>query len=160
MRFKINTYFLCILLYCAHSLVWAENIKNIRIGVKKKYTRIVFDLDKAPNIYNVKYLTSPDRIILDFTQGSIEVGVIKNTSAYPLINKINGINILDSGFNIEIELQQSANFKHFVLPPSKNAGYRLVLDITPGIHITKEIKKDEPSTPQTIIPKVDKKSIP
>lgn len=145
MRYKIHTYLLCILLLCMHSLAWAINIKDIRIGVKKTYTRVVFDLNDKPNIYNIKYMSSPERIVLDFTEGSISQYAIKSTAAYPLINKINGTNIRNNGFSVELELQQEANFKHFVLPPTKNSGYRLVLDITPGKH-------NFPLAPQTIIP--------
>lgn len=145
MRYKIHTYLLCILLLCMHSLAWAINIKDIRIGVKKTYTRVVFDLNDKPNIYNIKYMSSPERIVLDFTEGSISQYAIKSTAAYPLVNKINGTNIRNNGFSVELELQQEANFKHFVLPPTKNSGYRLVVDITPGKH-------NFPLAPQTIIP--------
>ena len=145
MRLFKRTYLLCIFFFCAHTVVWATDVKNVRIGNKKTFTRIVFDLNEKPNIYNIKYLGSPDRIIIDFTEGNILKNALKSTSAYPLINKISGTNIRDNGFNIEIELQQSANFKHFVLAPSKKTGYRLVVDITPGVH-------NFPSKPQTIIP--------
>ena len=134
MKHKLHTYLLCIFLASMHSLVWAANIKDIRIGVKKTFTRVVFDLDKKPNIYNVKYMTSPERIILDFTEGKINQRAIKSTAAYPLINNINGTNIRNNGFSVEVELQQPANFKHFLLQPTKKSGYRLVLDITPGEH--------------------------
>ena len=150
MRHHKHTYLLCIFLFCLHTQTWAVNIQNVRIGTKKLFTRIVFDLNKKPDIYNIKYMTSPDRIILDFTKGSIEQNAIKSTKAYPLIKKINGTNIRGSGFSLEVELQQAANFKHFVLPPTKNVGYRLVLDITPGEHRF-------PTAPQTIIPDTIKK---
>ena len=145
MRLFKRTYLLCILFIFAHTFVWATDVTNVRIGNKKTFTRIVFDLNEKPSIYNIKYLGSPDRIIIDFTDGNILKNALKNTSGYSLINKISGTNIRDSGFNIEIELQQSANFKHFVLEPSTNVGYRLVVDVTPGIH-------NFPSKPQTIIP--------
>ena len=150
MRLQKHTYLLCIFFFCVHSQVWAVNIQNIRIGTKKLFTRIVFDLSDKPDIYNIKYMTSPDRIILDFTKGSINQQAIKSTSAYPLIKKINGFNIRNKGFSLEVELQQAANFKHFVLPATNKVGHRLVLDITPGEHRFT-------TTPQTIIPQVKNK---
>lgn len=150
MRLQKHTYLLCILFFCIHSQVWAVNIQNIRIGTKKLFTRIVFDLSEKPDIYNIKYMTSPDRIIIDFTNGYISQQAIKSTSAYPLIKKINGFNIRNNGFSLEVELQQAANFKHFVLPATKKTGHRLVLDITPGEHRF-------PTKPQTIVPQIENK---
>ena len=129
-----HAFFMCILLFGIHSQSWSANIKDIRIGNKEGFTRIVFDLDEKPSIYNVKYMTSPERITLDFTDGNINKRAIKSTSAYPLIKNITGTNIRNNGMSVEIELNDSANFKHFILPPVKNAGYRLVLDITKGKH--------------------------
>lgn len=149
MTYKKHTFFLSILLFSMHFPSWSANIKDIRIGNKKDFTRVVFDLDKPPSIYNVKYLESPDRIILDFTSGNINKKAIKSTSAYPLIKTINGTNIRNNGMSIEIELDHSANFKHFILPPSKKTGYRLVLDITKGKHRFRD-------KPQTVIPDITK----
>ena len=140
-----HTYLLCILLFFTHSHLWAANIKDVRIGVKKTFTRIVFDLSEKPYIYNIKYMANPDRITIDFNKGNIDKRAIKNTSVYSLINKISGTNIRDNGFTVEIELNESANFKHFILNPSENNGYRLVVDVTPGTH-------DFPAQPQTIVP--------
>ena len=140
-----HTYLLCILLIFSHSHLWAANIKDVRIGVKKSFTRIVFDLSEKPDIYNIKYMADPDRIIIDFVNGNIDKRAIKNTSAYTLINKISGTNIRDNGFSIEVELSEAANFKHFILSPSNNTGHRLVVDITPGAH-------NFPAKPQTIVP--------
>ena len=150
MKLQKHTYLLCILFFCVHFQVWAVNIQNIRIGTKKLFTRVVFDLSDKPDIYNIKYMTSPDRIILDFTKGAINKQAIKSTSAYPLIKKINGFNIRNKGFSLEVELQQAANFKHFILPATTTTGHRLVLDITPGAHRF-------PTSPQTIIPQVENK---
>ena len=145
MKLTKHTYLLCIFLFCTHSHLWAANIKDTRIGVKKSFTRVVFDLSEKPDIYNIKYMANPDRIIIDFIKGNIDKRAIKNTSAYTLINKISGTNIRDNGFTVEIELNEAANFKHFILNPSKNTGHRLVVDITPGAH-------NFPAKPQTILP--------
>ena len=145
MNLTKHAYLLCILLFCTNSLLWAANIKDVRIGVKKSFTRIVFDLSEKPDIYNIKYQANPDRISIDFIKGSIDKRAIKNTSAYTLINKISSTNIRDNGFTIEIELNEAANFKHFILNPSKNTGYRLVVDISPGDH-------DFSAKSQTILP--------
>lgn len=134
MIFKKHTYLLCIFFLCAHSQVWAINIENIRIGSEKLFTRVVLDLSAKPDIYNIKYKTSPDRIIIDFAKGSINKNAIQSTAAYPLIKKINGTNFRENGFSLEFELQQAANFKHFILPPTNNTEHRLVVDITPGEH--------------------------
>ena len=134
MRISQYTYLLCISLLLPHTPVWATDIKNIRIGIKSSFTRIVFDLNKKPDIYNVKYVNSPDRIVINFTEGKINKRAIRNTSAYPLIKKISATQNRKSRFNIEIELAQSASFKHFILKPTKKSSYRLVLDITPGNH--------------------------
>lgn len=145
MKISKHAYLLCILLLCTHSQLWAANIKDIRIGVKKSFTRIVFDLSEKPDIYNIKYMANPDRIVIDFIEGNIDKRAIKNTSAYTLINKISGTNIRDNGFTIEIELNKAANFKHFILNPSENTEHRLVVDITPGAHKFS-------AKPQTILP--------
>ena len=145
MKFSKHAYLLCILLFCTHTQLWAANIKDIRIGAKKSFTRIVFDLSEKPDIYNIKYMAAPDRIVIDFIKGNIDKRAIENTSAYTLINKISGTNIRDNGFTVEIELNEAANFKHFILNPSENTGYRLVVDITRGAH-------NFPAKPQTILP--------
>ena len=46
MRISQYTYLLCISLLLPHTPVWATDIKNIRIGIKSSFTRIVFDLNK------------------------------------------------------------------------------------------------------------------
>ena len=98
MKLTKHAYFICILLFCTHSQLWAANIKDVRIGVKKTFTRIVFDLSEKPDIYNIKYQADPDRITVDFIKGNIDKRAIKNTSAYALIDKISGTNIRDNGF--------------------------------------------------------------
>lgn len=149
MNFHLKAYFLCVSLFFVLFSVQASNITNTRIGIKPLFTRVVFDLDKQPNIYNVKYRMSPDRIVIDFTKGKINRSAIKTTDNYKLIKKISGTNISDNGLSVEIELSEPANFKHFILPPTKKAGYRLVIDITKGKHKFTD-------KPQTVIPDISK----
>lgn len=154
MRTRTQTFLTVAFLLFVNTVALAVDITNIRVGVKKSFTRVVFDLSDAPEIYNVKYSSGlnqnkPDRILIDLNKGKVDQRAIKNTSSYPLIKKINGINIRNSGFSIEIELKESVRFKHFILPPAKNKGYRLVLDIRAG---KPTIKKT-----QIIIPDKEKK---
>lgn len=142
MSTRINTYFLCILLFLCSSMAWAGNIENIRIGEKKSFTRIVFDLSAAPEIYKVNYLPAPPRIVIDFGQSTIAKLVLEKNMRTRFVKKITKKFSAKNNLILEIDLQQEVKFKHFILPPAKSAGYRLVVDLSPTAEGMSATRKD------------------
>jgi N-acetylmuramoyl-L-alanine amidase len=106
--------------------VHAAEVKNARVWAGADYTRVVFDLS-GPTKY--KLSQDGDRIVLD---------LVDSRAAGKLAPSSQGLfKSLDStaqGDNLRLAalVKPGSQPKTFVLGPSGQAGYRLVLDLYPG----------------------------
>ena len=108
----------------------ADNeINSIRVWPSPESTRIVFDLDKAPD-YTYFSLTQPHRLVLDFkeTAQDIDFSSISNTSE--LIKRIRQSTPKKKGsMRVVLELTKAIKPVVFPLKPTAPYGNRLVVDL-------------------------------
>jgi N-acetylmuramoyl-L-alanine amidase len=123
-------YFLLILLLLSTCASYAQNrISGVRVWPSPDSTRIVFDLDQAPD-FTYFNLTSPYRLVIDFKQTSdkINLSQIGNNSA--IIKRIRHSKAKGkSALRIVLELTKPIKPILFPLKPTSPYGNRLVVDL-------------------------------
>lgn len=104
----------------------ASDVKNARVWAGPDYTRVVFDLS-GPTKYKLNQ--QGDRIILDLSDSRL-VGHV-DAAAQGLFK---GLDSSSQGGTLHLTASVAPNSqpKSFLLGPSGQAGYRLVLDLYPG----------------------------
>jgi N-acetylmuramoyl-L-alanine amidase len=104
----------------------AADVKNARVWAGSEYTRIVFDLS-GPAKY--KLVQQGDRIVLDVMDSRIA-----GSFAPAAQGLFKGLDSTRQGTSVRFTASVAPNSqpKTFVLGPSGQSGYRLVLDIYPG----------------------------
>jgi N-acetylmuramoyl-L-alanine amidase len=113
----------------------AAEVKNARVWAGPDYTRVVFDLS-GPAKY--KLSQDGDRIVLDLADS--RAGGKLAPSAQGLFKSLDSTSQGDS-LRLAASVKPGSQPKTFVLGPSGQAGYRLVLDLYPGS------SKAAPATP-------------
>jgi N-acetylmuramoyl-L-alanine amidase len=104
----------------------AAEVKNARVWAGPDYTRVVFDLS-GPAKY--KLSQDGDRIVLDLADS--RAGGKLAPSAQGLFKSLDSTSQGDS-LRLAASVKPGSQPKTFVLGPSGQAGYRLVLDLYPG----------------------------
>jgi len=111
----------------ASGVLYAGDVKNARVWAGPEYTRVVFDLS-GPTPY--KLSRDGDRVLLDLSDsrvlGSFDAatqGLLKGLSSARQ----------GGGVRLTASVAPGSQTKSFVLGPSGSAGYRLVLDLYPGV---------------------------
>ncbi|CBL45479.1 N-acetylmuramoyl-L-alanine amidase [gamma proteobacterium HdN1] len=108
---------------------WADqSITSIRIGGSPSDTRVVFDLS-GPAAYRVFTLENPDRVVIDFPNARNRAGRVvppRETAVTSLRSAVQS----DNAFRIVLDLKQPSSVKNFMVPPDRNSGQRLVIDIS------------------------------
>jgi N-acetylmuramoyl-L-alanine amidase len=104
----------------------AADVKNARVWAGHDYTRVVFDLS-GPAKY--KLSQQGDRIVLDLSDSRVAGNL--SPSAQGLFK---GLDSSRQGNSLRLTASVAANSqpKSFVLGPSGQSGYRLVLDLYPA----------------------------
>lgn len=104
----------------------AAEVRNARVWAGPDYTRVVFDLS-GPAKY--KLSQDGDRIVLDLADS--RAGGKLTPSAQGLFKSLDSASQGDS-LRLAASVKPGSQPKTFVLGPSGQAGYRLVLDLYPG----------------------------
>lgn len=104
----------------------AAEVRNARVWAGPDYTRVVFDLS-GPAKY--KLSQDGDRIVLDLADS--RAGGKLAPSAQGLFKSLDSASQGDS-LRLAASVKPGSQPKTFVLGPSGQAGYRLVLDLYPG----------------------------
>ena len=110
--------------------VLAAELRDLRLWESPDSTRVVFDLSTDAQ-HKVFTLANPDRIVID-------IGGLA-PSAMARINRVGGKGLVrrvrsgiqDGGVRVVLDVSEAVDPKSFVLAPSDEHGYRLVLDL-PG----------------------------
>jgi N-acetylmuramoyl-L-alanine amidase len=103
------------------------SISNIRLSTHTGYVRLVFDL-AGPVKYSIFSLHDPERIVLDFDKVEMSHGLVDQVQANSLIRGIRSGVRNGNDLRVVFDLDQKVTPRSFLLPPSANAGNRLVLD--------------------------------
>lgn len=115
----------------AIGLLWlpaaeAAELLDLRVWAGPETTRVVFDLDEVPE-YRIFSLESPDRVVVDF-QNSAIAGALDKSGG--LLSGVRTGARADGAVRVVLDLASAAESNSFVLPPTGDYGYRLVVDLS------------------------------
>jgi len=103
-------------------------VQRVRMSEQPDKTRVVFDLS-GPVDHSVFVLHNPERIVLDL-KGAQAKATIKTSGAQsPTVRSIRHAQRNLRDLRMVLDLRVGANPRSFVLKPTGNSGYRLVVDL-------------------------------
>jgi N-acetylmuramoyl-L-alanine amidase len=130
------------------------HVKNVRIAHVDNRTRIVLDIDRASD-YKLFTLSNPNRVVIDLAQGSFNMGG-RLPSGTGLVANLRGANRDNGVARLVLDLRDVARPKSFLLEPSGDHGYRIVVDLLPiNSHAAPVIVKKVPSGSRDLIIAID-----
>ncbi|WP_243393659.1 N-acetylmuramoyl-L-alanine amidase [Solimonas fluminis] len=108
----------------------AAELRDLRLWESPESTRVVFDLSTDAQ-HKVFTLANPDRIVIDIGGlAPAAMARINRVSGKGLVRRVRS-GIQDGGVRVVLDVSEAVDPKSFVLAPSDEHGYRLVLDL-PG----------------------------
>ena len=108
-------------------LLFAANITGMRIGQQIGGVRIVFDADQKFD-YEVFLLSSPKRLVVDAMGANVKKALSVTKNNIITGTRIGELNASDK--RVVFDLQKPVLIKQaFMLEPSKNNGWRFVIDL-------------------------------
>lgn len=112
------------------SLVLAEGteVGDVRVWAAPDHTRIVFDIS-GPVQHKLFSLPKPDRIVIDLRDTTLIKSLSSPEYNKGLINKIRSAPRNKNDLRIVLDISKSVKAKSFVLKPSQDYNYRLVIDL-------------------------------
>ncbi|MDX1442977.1 MAG: N-acetylmuramoyl-L-alanine amidase [Gammaproteobacteria bacterium] len=121
---------LLILLAFMSTAVYAApvEVEGVRLWESPDGTRVVLDLS-APVEHNLFSLEGPDRLVVDIDNASLDK--IDWPEGGSLIRGFRSAPRDGNDLRVVLDLNQSVRPRSFVVPPQKQYGYRLVLDLEP-----------------------------
>ncbi|WP_269518329.1 N-acetylmuramoyl-L-alanine amidase [Alteromonas sp. BMJM2] len=126
-RSIISVVMLCLM---AHVVSAAQNtINSVRVSPDASKTRVVFDVDSAPD-FTYFTLKKPLRVVIDFknTANTFKLSTVENSGS--LIRKLRySTPKRASSARVVVELNRNAEPSLFAVAPNKSYGHRLVLDL-------------------------------
>ncbi len=103
-------------------------VKNIRLSKNKGYVRLVFDLDGIAD-HSMFALNEPERVVLDIKNAKMPHGMVDQVQANSLIRGIRSGVRNKNDLRVVFDLSESVKPRSFLLSPSSESGYRLVIDL-------------------------------
>jgi len=130
------------------------HVKNVRIAHADNRTRIVLDIDRASD-YKLFTLSNPNRVVIDLAQGSFNMrGRLPPGTG--LVANLRGANRDNGVARLVLDLRDVARPKSFLLEPSGDYGYRIVVDLLPiNSNAAPIIVKKVPSGSRDLIIAID-----
>ncbi len=120
----------CLLALSIPVLAQDVRIENVRIAHSGDRTRIVLDLNHSAE-HQLFTLTNPNRVVVDLAGGEFVRGALKLPGGKGLVANLRGANRDDGKARLVLDLDTSARPKSFLLAPSGDYGYRVVIDLEP-----------------------------
>lgn len=103
-------------------------VNDIRLSKNDGYVRLVFDLSGNVD-HSLFALHTPERVVLDLKNTSMSHGMVDRVAANGLLRGIrSGVRNGDA-LRVVFDLYGEVTPRSFILGPSGDAGYRLVLDL-------------------------------
>ena len=126
-RSIISVLMLCLM---THAVSAAQNtINDVRVSPDAAKTRIVFDVDTAPD-FTYFTLKKPLRLVIDLknTASTFKLSSVKNSGS--LVRKLRySTPKRATSARVVVELNRNAEPSLFAVAPNKSYGHRLVLDL-------------------------------
>ena len=148
---------LCMLVLCGQLVAQTVQVKNVRIAHVDNRTRIVLDISRASD-HKLFTLSNPNRVVVDLDQGNFNL-----TGSWPtgtgLVANVRGANRENGLARLVLDLNDAARPKSFLLEPSGQYGYRIVVDLEPvnGVRKNKApvVVKTAPSGSRDLVIAID-----
>ncbi|QGN71150.1 LysM peptidoglycan-binding domain-containing protein [Vibrio sp. THAF191c] len=121
-------------LFLLPTRVWANALESIRVWPSPDETRVVLDLASEAE-YSYFTLSSPDRLVVDLKQTSINTKLPINVSESPVLKRIRKSSPPQKGtYRLVFELKRKVTPQLFKLAPTPGGqyGHRLVIDMPHG----------------------------
>lgn len=116
------------LIFC-NTAALAADIAGVRLWAGPDRTTVVFDLDATPK-YRLLQFKNPDRVVIDFfgaaASGELNLPAAENSPITGLRYARRGA----SDLRVVLDLEQTLAVDASLLPPRKQYGHRLVLNLT------------------------------
>lgn len=116
------------LIFC-NTAALAADIAGVRLWAGPDRTTVVFDLDATPK-YRLLQFKNPDRVVIDFfdaaASGDLDLPAARNSPITGLRYARRG----SSDLRVVLDLEQTLAVDASLLPPRKQYGHRLVLNLT------------------------------
>ena len=144
--FKLPTRFIlliCLSIGLLPSLLYAAEVRGLRMWPAPDNTRLVFDLN-APVEHSLFTLTQPNRIVIDLKNAQV-TGALPSVTYNEL--RLKGIRYAKRGNNdlrVVLDLKNAVKPKSFVLKPHSSYGHRLVVDLFDAEQNKKVVAKKRP----------------
>lgn len=112
------------------SRVWADpvQLQNVRIWAAPDNTRIVFDVS-GPVEHSLEMLSDPDRAVIDISNARLLRSPAQPKATDNYLQQIRSGMRDQDDLRIVLDLKQQVDCKSFLLPPNKQYGHRLVIDL-------------------------------
>lgn len=120
----------------------AAQVRDVRVSASDNGTRAVFDLSGSVD-YKLFQLSSPDRIVLDFSD-SRATQRLDATTGDGLIRDFRTGRHGKDGLRVVMDLKGKAMPSSFLLKPDDAHGYRLVVDLHAGASVAKTAADNAP----------------
>jgi N-acetylmuramoyl-L-alanine amidase len=122
----------------------AAQLNDIRVWHAPDRTRIVLDLDKAPQFKHF-YLASPARFVVDLPGFGLSTRAPEKADSGPYLKGIRIGQPNPTTARMVLDLKENVKIKTLVLAPVPGYGHRLVLDIYP-----RQVSNKAGSTPPRV----------
>ncbi len=120
-----------LLLLMEASALWAAPVEvtGVRLWQSPEQTRVVLDTTAAAD-FRVFTLDDPERVVIDIKRARLRAKLPQPRSDWALLKKIRAASRKQHDLRVVLDLAQSASsVSSFILPPHKNLGHRIVLEL-------------------------------
>lgn len=145
-------------LFCFASAAGAAELRELRLWDSPEGTRVVFDLQGAPD-HHVFTLDHPRRIVIDLRdvnqQGADIAGRVGGRGS---VQRVRSAPRAEGGVRVVLDMAESVEPRTFLLDPAADYGHRLVLDLSTAGAQTSNASFVEPAiapTPVAPAPRAD-----
>ncbi|MEJ2529990.1 MAG: N-acetylmuramoyl-L-alanine amidase [Gammaproteobacteria bacterium] len=104
------------------------SVNSLRLWSAPDHTRLVFDVSNSIQ-HRMFVLSNPDRLVIDFSDTKLNTSLAGFTGKDRFVRNIRSGVHGGNGLRIVLDLKSKINPKAFVLPPNREYGHRLVLDL-------------------------------
>ncbi|MBT8440433.1 MAG: AMIN domain-containing protein [Gammaproteobacteria bacterium] len=120
--------FLFLFLFSLPIVAKSSLVDGVRIWSAPDHSRLVFDVD-GPIKYNTFRLGKPERLVIDFKNAKLRGKLAKPADNDLFIEDLRFAKRNKSDFRVVLDLKNKSKPKTFVLEPSQQYKYRLVIDL-------------------------------
>ncbi len=119
----------------------ASDVRGVRFWDADDHTRVVFDVSDAVK-YKLFTLENPDRIVLDIERSRVSAS-LDGAELEGAVKRVRtGLQGKDS-LRVVLDIDRKVQAKSFLLPPAKQFGHRLVLDLFEADTAPRVVKRED-----------------